>query len=234
MQENAKKSNAFYDWMHKKYNAYLDYIESCKLARQNDASSIGQQFYLHHIVPRHHYKKNKLDTATFNIAENTILLTFQEHITAHSLRYTVYQEYGDKAAVDKMSSLKEEGFRSMQQAGGQAVNVILKAEERCMHSRDFQLEMARRSMANSNAREVRSQGGKKGARVRHTNRTVRVEDRFEWSYKKTPLFCTFGFDYAGDLVNELHKVQQTKLTRITGLVKGDRKTTYGWSCKKIA
>nr|AWI68513.1 putative HNH homing endonuclease [Pediastrum duplex] len=233
MQRNTEKSLPFSDWINNVSNQYLDFIQDRKEARKKESGNVDEKLYSHHIVPRFHYKKYGLENETLDLEENTVFLTFEEHIHAHALRFLVYKEYGDAVAVNRMSGLQEEGFLAMQQAGGQAVNVKLKAEKRCMHSIDFQREMAQRSIAKPDAKETRSKGGKLGARKAHQNKTVRIEDRFEWSYKGTPLLCTFNFDNAGDIVRELYKVKQTKLSRISSLIKGSRKTGYGWSCKKI-
>lgn len=121
----------------------------------------------------------------------------------------------------------------MQQAGGQAANFFFKRQGRLMHNNEFQREMARRAMVRPDARQIRSEDGKKGSRKHHQNITVRKEDPYLWYFNKQPFLCTFGFDNAGDVVRELLKAKETKLGRISGLIKGYRKSAYGWSCEKI-
>jgi len=141
-------------------------------------------------------------------------------------------EFADKLAFTRMKGMGEEGMRAFQQAGGQAVNRLLKQEGRVMHDPNFQKEMAARSRARPDALEIRSSAGKKGSRVRHRNVTVRQEDRYLWYFKNEPFLCTFGFDNAGDLLKELDKAKETPLLRVSPWIKGTKRSLYGWSCEK--
>jgi len=136
-------------------------------------------------------------------------------------------------AFTRMKDMKEEGMKAFQQAGGQAVNRLFKEEGRLMHDPNFQKEMAKRSMARPDAREIRSIAGKIGNRKRHQNVTVRKEDRYLWFFRNKPLFCTFGFENGGDILRELSKVKQTPLQRVTPLIKGEKRSLHGWSCQKL-
>lgn len=132
-----------------------------------------------------------------------------------------------------MLELTEEGMRSMQQAGGQAVNAQFKKEGRLMHNREWQKEMARRSMARPDALETRSRGGKTASQKRHKDRIVRVEDRYLWYVNGNAFMCTFGFDNSGDLLRALNEARPTPPQRVSPLISGYRKKLYGWSCKKL-
>lgn len=231
--ENQKRSQAREDFKSGGLNKYLDFIKECREKEQNYSSEQLNSLSYHHIVPRHHYKKYNLDMGTFEAPENKVKVTFEDHITAHELRFEVYGERGDQAAFLRMKGHQEEGMRAMQQAGGQAANVLFKERGMLMHDPEFQKEMARRSLERPDALQIRSAGGKRGNFIRHQNVTVRVEDRIEWSYKKRPYLCTFGFDNGGDLLRALNEAIPTKLKRVSPLVKGDRQSASGWSCKKL-
>lgn len=214
-------------------NQYLDFIKQCREKATGFSDEQLSQCQTHHIVPRHHFKSEQLSFDTFEFPENRVKLTFEDHVKAHELRYEVYGELGDKAAFISMRGLTEEGMLLMQQLGGKAANQIFKRESRQMFDPKFQKEMSDRSMARPDAREIRSEGGKKGNRKRHQNVTVRKEDRYLWFFKGTEFLCTFGFDNGGDLCKELFKAKETKLARVSPLIKGQKKSLYGWSCQKI-
>ena len=226
-------SKPYQDFLDKCSNPYFDFINQCLEKQKSFSREELADCQTHHIVPRHHYKNHARPWETFNAIENIVELTFEDHVKAHQLRFEVYREPADKVAYTIMSNLKEDGMKAMQQAGGQAVNVRWKRERRLMYDPEFQREMARRSMARSDAREIRSRGGKVGNSRRHQNVTVRKEDRYLWCWKGDPFLCTFGFDNGSDLCRELQKAKQTKLDRVSGLIKGFRKSLHGWSCRKI-
>jgi hypothetical protein len=125
---------AYKDFTQNKSNKYLDFIQECREKYQAYSSDEQKACSTHHIVPRHHYKAHKLSMQTFNLPENTVRLTFDDHVKAHQLRFEVYGEYGDSAAVNSMTGLTEEGMRAMQQAGGQAVNVQLNKKGRSFNA----------------------------------------------------------------------------------------------------
>lgn len=229
-----KTTKALDDFNKNASNKYLDFIALCKQKAEEYSPEQRGTCTYHHIVPRHHYKANELSWDNFESPENLVLVTFEDHIKAHELRFEVYGENGDNIAALRMAGHKEEGMRAMQQAGGQAVNKIFKEKKQRMHNQEFQKEMARRSMARPDARQIRSEGGKKVARVRHQNRTVRATDRFLWRFKGEDFLCTFGFDNAGDLCRELNLAKpEIFVGCLSGLLTGKRKTNRGWSCEKI-
>lgn len=229
----SKPTQAYLDFVQGISNKYLDFIQECRRKYQSYSKEQQDACYTHHIVPRHHYKAHKLNWETFDLAENRVRMTFEDHVKAHELRFEVYTEYGDKAAFERMKSLNEEGMRAMQQAGGQTVNIQFKQEGRLMHDPQWQREMSRRSMARSDALQIRSEGGKKGGRKRQENRIVRVEDRYEWFVDGTPFLCTFHLNSGGDLLKALHNARPTNLQRVSPLIYGQRKNLHGWSCRKI-
>lgn len=225
-------SQAYEDLQQNRSNKYLDFIKECREKARTYTKEQLDACYQHHIVPRHHYKNYKLDWDTFDLPENLVTVTHEDHVKAHEVRFEVYNELADKVAYTSMTGSAEK-FRAFQQAGGQAANRIFREEKRQMFDPEFQREMARRSIERPDARAIRSEGGKKGNRVRHQNVTVRKEDRYTWNFRAQPFLCTFGFDNGGDLLKELYKAQPTKLARVTPLIKGEKRSLHGWSYEKI-
>lgn len=230
----SKLTQAYNDFLKNISNEYLDFINECRRKAENYSPEQLKACQIHHIVPRHHYKANKLKFDTFDSPNNRVPVTFEDHIKAHQIRFDVYGEYGDKVAFTKMANLTQEGMRAMQQTGGQIANIKFKEEGRLMHDPKWQSEMGERSMARPDALSIRSKGGKLGNRKRHQNRTVRFEDRYLWFVEGKPFLCTFGFDNGGDLLRTLHQARPTKLQRISPLITGQKKSLHGWSCQKIS
>jgi hypothetical protein len=226
-------TRAYTDFKENKSNKYLDFIKECREKAQSFSPEELSSCSTHHIVPRHHYKAHKLPWSTFNLEENLVKLTFEDHVKAHEIRFEVYGEFADKLAFTRMKNMAEDGMKSFQQAGGQAVNRIFREQGRMMYDPVWQQEQARKSMARPDALQIRSEAGKKGNRTRHQNVTVRKEDRYLWCYKNEPFLCTFGFDNGGDLLQELFKAKETPLLRVTPLVKGWKRSLHGWSCEKL-
>ncbi len=247
MSNNQPNSQPYQDFIANVSNEYLNFINECREKAKGYSSEKLEKCQIHHVVPRHHYKSFGLDVETFDLPENRVPVTFEDHIKAHEIRFQehivfqlaivdrlgVYGEFGDKVAFTRMKNMQAEGMRAMQQAGGQAVNRQFKQEGRLMHDPEWQREMGRRSMARADALQIRSEGGKVGNRKRHKNRTVRKDDRYLWLVDGQPFMCTFGFDNGGDLLKALHQARPTGLQRVSQLIRGSRKFLYGWSCQKI-
>nr|QQY84810.1 hypothetical protein [Chaetophora lobata] len=165
-------TQAYKDFKNNTSNAYLNFIQLCKKKAKQYTALELTKCQVHHIVPRHHFQTHNLDLKNLDIPENLVVLSFNDHIEAHKIRFNVYNEYADKLAYSRMSDMGPEGMLAMQQAGGQASNAILRSQGRIMHDPNWQKEMAARSMARLDARKIRSVAGKKGIRTRHANRTI--------------------------------------------------------------
>ena len=222
-------TQAFLDLLQGISNPYLDFIDICRKKQYSKETFL----YVHHIVPRFHYKKHALDTSTFDKPNNKVTLSYKDHVHAHELRYQVYKEAGDKAALLTMSGLTEDGFRAMLRAGAEATNELMKRQGRTVFNINWQKEMGRRSMALPNALETRSKGGKTSMKNQNTGRIIRKEQRHLWSYNGQPFLCTFNFDLTSELLLLLNKAKPSKLKRISPLLKGTRRTAYGWSVQEI-
>lgn len=226
-------TKAYNDLKNKVSNKYLDFIKLCREKEKNyKGFSAPKNSQIHHIVPRHHFKSYNLDSSYFDLPENLILLSFEDHVKAHEIRFDVYGEYADKLAYTKMTDMGQ-GMLAFQQAGGQAANVIFKKEGRNMHDPEWQKEMAARSMARPDAREIRSVGGKIGNRISRSNKTVFLDDKYLWKVDDFPFLCTFGLNNGGDVLRELYKARPTPLQRVSPLLNGSKKKLHGWSCEKI-
>jgi hypothetical protein len=226
-------TQAYNDIKNNTPNDYLNFIQLCRKKVEQYSASELKKCQVHHIVPRHHFQTHNLDLKKLDITENLVTLSFNDHIEAHKIRFNVYNEYADKLAYTRMSDMGPEAMLAMQQAGGQATNAILRSQGRIMHDPNWQREMAARSMARPDAREIRSAAGKKGIRTRHANRTVVIEDKYLWKVNDIPFLCTFNINNGGDLLRELHKARPTPLQRTAQLINGSKKRLHGWSCEKI-
>ena len=120
-------TKAYQDFLEKCSNAYLDFIQDCREKAKDYSSEQLGQCQTHHIVPRHHYKNHKLSPETFNLPQNLVELTFEDHVKAHQLRFEVYGEYADQVAVKSMKGLKEEPTAL------QRVSQLIKGEKKSLY-----------------------------------------------------------------------------------------------------
>lgn len=74
-------------------------------------------------------------------------------------------------------------------------------------------------------------GGKVGGRNRNLNRAITKNDRYLFLFENKPVLCVFNCETGGDVLKILHSFKQTKLQRVSQLLKGERKTLNGWSCE---
>eukprot|EP01023_Acetabularia_acetabulum_P033846 TRINITY_DN31695_c0_g2_i1.p1 TRINITY_DN31695_c0_g2~~TRINITY_DN31695_c0_g2_i1.p1 ORF type:complete len:422 (+),score=43.09 TRINITY_DN31695_c0_g2_i1:347-1612(+) len=74
----------------------------------------------------------------------------------------------------------------------------------------------------------------KRGRACHLGKLFHSSDKFEFCFEGQPKVCLFNCETGGDIVRELTKVvPNSKFKRVTALFKGECKTLYGWSFKKI-
>jgi hypothetical protein len=230
-------------WFRTKENKYLKFIEKCrnKLYKPNTC------MHWHHIVPRHWIKsmvEYKQEGLLFcNSSENLIRLSEKDHALAHQILYYLYKKPMDRGAVLLLQGQKSASRLLWRRSGAAAVHKILSRNSKnfwlhgrqrpCSWSSDFQKEMARRSMLKKDALKTRSEGGKIGGYNRNLDRAIKAEDRYVFSYKKEEVLCCWNCRTGGDVLKILQSFEKTNLTRVTALLKGKRKTAYGWSCEKI-
>lgn len=230
---NPKMTEAYKDLLNRKSNAYFDFIEECRKKTYPD----GTRLWIHHIVPRFHYRNHQLDQSTFDEEINRVQLSYEDHVISHKIRFEVSQESGDQVAFLRMTGHEEEGFEegfiAMLRAGQQAMVAGLRREGRMFFNPEWQREMANRSMARPDALETRSQGGRTARALQNRGRVINKNDRYEWSWKGKTFMCTFDFDQTSELLKVLTTVQESRIKRISPLLNGSRKVASGWSVQKI-
>lgn len=58
---------------------------SVKKKEKNYGPDILSKCQIHHIVPRHHYKSHNIAWESFDLEQNKVKVTFEDHIQAHEL-----------------------------------------------------------------------------------------------------------------------------------------------------
>lgn len=139
-------------------NEYFHFIESCKGKNYN----VDATLHVHHIIPKYVLNKTPEGRAYLNRSENLIILSDQDHLKAHELLYEVYGNKSDQGACLLLKGSMVESRAVWRLLGTQAMNAIQKANGTTVFDREWQKEMATRSMARLDAREIRSKGGKLG------------------------------------------------------------------------
>lgn len=212
------------------YNqCYFEFIESCK----NKNYSETTQMHTHHIIPKYLLKSTPEESYFCDSKQNLILLSIEDHLTAHEIFANLYPDYRNQGAIDLLKGQCNEASKKWKQAGAYASHEEQRKNQTGFWDVQKQTDRARRSMLRPDALEIRSEGGKKGGRQRWLNKAITESDRYVWSYKGEPVVCTINCQTGGDIVTELQKVIPTPLKRVTPLLNGTRSTSYSWSCKKI-
>jgi len=120
-------------------NAYDLYIEEIRKKREMDPNP-EPNMETHHIIP-------KFDKGS-NSPENLIRVTFDEHVTAHGIRWLVLGKPEDGAAYTLRKGYNEEARRLLvQQARARD-----KAERKGRFNSEYQREMGKRSAMKSRQR----------------------------------------------------------------------------------
>lgn len=207
---------------------YFDFIEICRNKKYSETT----QMHTHHIIPKYLLKSTPEEIYFCQSKRNLILLSIDDHITAHEIFSQLYSDYRNRGAIDLLKGQCKEAFKKWKQAGAYASH-----KQQQKNQTGFwdgkQVDRARRSMLRSDALETRSRGGKKGGRNRWINKIVTKSDKYIWFYKGEAIVCTINCQTGGEIVSELHKVKSTPLKRVSPLIKGMRQTAYFWSSKKI-
>jgi hypothetical protein len=209
-------------------NEYFNFIESRRKIRLGN-----QEKHEHHIIPRHWFNDTPEEQAYCNSKENLIYLSIPDHIKAHQLLFKIYARPGDEAAVYMLQGSTAESRRICREMGAKALHEKKKKEKSGFWNSQFQKEMATRSLNLPNALEIRSEGGRKGGHTRNLDRVIKEDDCYIFFFKSEPVLCIFNCRTGGEVLMQLNEVEKTKLTRVTSLLNGSRKSAYGWSCQKI-
>jgi hypothetical protein len=215
-----------------KNNAYFQFIETCK---KKNYGTID--LHTHHIIPMYVFRTttNFEDLAFLNSPENLIKLSVKDHIRAHELLFEIYENSRDFGAIQLLTGNLEKAEKTWRILGAKASHKAQKKRKKQFWDPDFQIEMARRSINKPDAREVRSAGGKKGGITAKLNIAIKAHERFVFSYEGNEIVCVMNCQTGTEVLRVLQAIQPTtKLSRATALLKGSRKSLYGWSCHKLA
>jgi hypothetical protein len=213
-----------------KNNRYFEFIEDCRKKIYKE----GEILHKHHIIPKYWFKTKEPEALAYcESEENFISLSLEDHTKAHKLLYEMYKNKQDKRAYLMLSGQDKESICIWRTLGAQSVHEKLKSENSNFWNSDFQREMATRSLAHPDALKTRSEGGRVGGRNRNLNRAITKKDRYLFSFENKPVLCVFNCETGGDVLKILHRFKQTKLQRISQLLKGERKTLNGWSCERL-
>jgi hypothetical protein len=94
------------------YDAFLDFLKT----RQLDATNANVKLEEHHVVPLHKSKIKRFSREAKN--EETIILTYEEHFSAHFYHYLVYGLPGDLLFLQLRQNVNAEKAKLAQQLGG--------------------------------------------------------------------------------------------------------------------
>lgn len=231
----------------KELDRYFAFISSCQLKYESVAlSSLPEEqkpSQLHHIYPKYkiqdYLKHNRgilsaqqvKEIKTFQeCSKNVVLLSALDHIEAHRILYETFNDRRDLGAIQLLTGSLSEAKTSWRIAGANAVHKIHESVGSFFWSRDFQKEQARKANLNPNIRQIRSVGGKKGAKNANLNRVLTKNERYLFSLNDQPFLCIFGYEDTTELIDLLNSISPSNLNRISPLLTGTRKKAYGWSC----
>ena len=218
-----------------KKNGYFTFIQSCIEKYYSESVTLQS----HHIIPKYVFRNGSVEDKKFmDSSANLISLSVEDHAKAHSLLFEIYGNMQDQGATYLLENHQEEGQRTWKVLGAKASHKIQEKNEISMWSNEFQKEMAARSMARPDALQIRSEGGKKGGKKRNEGIAIKPHQRFTFSYKGKEILCVLNCKTGGDVLCELKKFlavtgEETKLSRVTNLLSGERKSLYGFSCKNV-
>ncbi len=216
-------------------NSYFKFIKDCLKKQYGEESKM----HMHHIIPQYVFKGGSAEDYNFmNSPQNVIELSLEDHILAHSLLFEIYGNLQDQGAIYLLANYEKESRAIWQVLGAKASHRVQEAHGKNMWDNNFQKEMAARSMARPDALEIRSAGGKIGGRKRNEGIAIKPHEKYMFSFKGKPILCVQKCSTGGDVLAEIKKFESmtdqiTKLDRVTGLLSGERKTLYGWSCVKL-
>jgi hypothetical protein len=147
-------------------NASFKFIEECRSKTYDRSGRLHQ--HQHHIIPKSMFDQSSPEhRASCESPENLIQLSLEDHIKAHQLLYEIYQRPQDRGAVLILTGRTAEAETIWQRLGAAASHESQEEMGITMWNKNFQREMAARSMARPDALETRSKGGKIDGKNRH-------------------------------------------------------------------
>lgn len=213
-------------------NAYFRFIEECRKKKYPEDTS---QMHIHHIIPKYVFAKNASpeDRLFRDSRDNLIILSVADHAKAHALLFEIYGNPQDNGAVLMLNGYDQESRQIWRKLGAQAVNKLMQEQQKTFWDPAFQKEMGARSMARPDARAIRAAGGKAGGTKTKQNIAIKKHQKYVFLFKGEPVLCIINCDSGTQVLQQLQLFQKTPLQRTTQLLKGERKSLYGWSCAKL-
>lgn len=213
-------------------NKYFVHIEQCK----NKNYPTGTQLHKHHIIPEHVLNNKAATTADLDYmdsTENLVSLSIEDHIVAHELLFELYKNDKDRGAVAILKGQLSEAAQIWKQQGAIASHEAQKDSNKQFWNQEFQKEMARRSMTREDALEIRSKGGRRGGKTTKMNVAIQPHHRYTFSYNKEEVVSIINCSSGTQVLQVLNQIEKTPLARVTQLLKGEKKSLHGWSCKRL-
>jgi len=211
-------------------NEYFSFIKQCSKKQYMPENGPLQT---HHIIPKYAFKDTPENQHLMEHPDNLIKLSHEDHLQAHCLLFKLYGNDQDQGAITLLSGDIPAGQKQWHKMGAKASHKVQNNNNITLWNAEYQKEMAKRSMENPRALEFRSEGGKRGGVTRNLDRVITATDRYIFSFKNVEVLCILNCRTGGEVLKELHAFQLTKLTRVTPLLKGERQSLYGWSCKCV-
>ena len=228
---NVRQQNLYwFDTFKQRKNAYFDFIHSCRTKEYPSET----RMHLHHIIPKFMLNVTQEEKNYCDTAENVILLSVDDHRTAHSLFADLYEDPRATGAILLLAGELEQSRAEWQKAGAYASHLVQQLNETGFWDKKAQRERAFRSLDKADARETRSRGGKIAGAKRWKDVAIQKDKRYVFSHEGKELLCILNCETGGDVVRELDRcIPNTGIQRVTPLLNGSRKTASGWSCQKI-
>ena len=166
-------------------NAYTDYIDLQRKKSADLEGSSGEDMVYHHVIPICHGGE---DTE-----ENCLYLSPEDHTEAHRILSEVTGNSGDRMTYCFMSnllSLRPEALKLYRQLGAKAASIVKRANQSNTSNRDFQREMAQRSVTSPKGIAARFETGKRLGKDKHRNELFNYTDRLTLSWRGLEIFST--------------------------------------------
>lgn len=131
-------------------------------------------WHIHHMLPsfafEEYIKKNPgCDTVSLyalkECNQNLIILSKEDHIKAHWLRYECYGHVLDKSAYHLLQGQSSEAHRLISRLGGKKIAAIRKEQKTGFWDPKLQTILSLRSLKNPNYKMLRSIAGKMGSKI---------------------------------------------------------------------
>lgn len=216
-------------------NKYFEFLDSLL-----NETVLPENNYIHHIIPRHIFKKLSKITSTLEILQdspfNTISLSYENHIKAHYLLHEIYGFDADLFAFNAMSGQIEDMYIEVRKRGAYSSHAVQKQNQTGFFDNAEQKRKAAISVENDrkNNFQARSKGGKIGGKTRWKNLIISENDRLTFAFNGQPFLCMTGCSTGGDVVSRFREAKpDIKIGRATRILKNPLTSNSGWSLVEI-